>query len=385
MREHSLDVANILIVDDDAANLKLLEDMLRQQGYEVYSFPRGRLALAAAEQKPPDLILLDINMPEMNGYELCERLKSSAALSDIPVIFLSALSEIEDKLKAFQYGAVDYLSKPFRFEEVNARVETHLKLHELQRALKRQNERLEEAVATRTQELAEANQRLTILDRSKSDFLNLISHEFRTPLNGILGVGELILDAMPATEENNELQGMFKRSRQRILSILEDALLLTQIDVHSDQFRSAPVSLYTALRRATESTTEFAESNEVTLTAPSADMGLVLADENLLVRALQALIETAVGLSGEVAAGSRRIIIESQGGTVRDAALSKFFDLFSIGETLTPGADLGVGPALAYRILSLFGGSVSIVNRDPAGIRLTVSLRNAAPAEDGPR
>ena len=391
MREHSLDVANILIVDDDAANLKLLEDMLRQQGYEVYSFPRGRLALAAAEQKPPDLILLDINMPEMNGYELCERLKSSAALSDIPVIFLSALSEIEDKVKAFQYGAVDYLSKPFRFEEVNARVQTHLKLHELQRALKRQNERLEEAVATRTQELAEASRRLTILDRSKSDFLKLISHEFRTPLNGILGVGELILDAMPATEENNELQGMFQRSRRRILSILEDALLLTQIDVDSDQFRSAPVSLSTALRRATEGTTEFAESKEVTLTEPSAGLGLVLADENLLVRALQALIETAVkfskkggvvGLSGEVAAGSRRIIIESQGGTVRDAALSKFFDLFSIGETLTPGGDLGVGPPLAYRILSLFGGSVSIANRNPAGIRLTVSLRNATPNDD---
>jgi two-component system, sensor histidine kinase and response regulator len=391
MREHSLDVANILIVDDDAANLKLLEDMLRQQGYEVYSFPRGRLALAAAEQKPPDLILLDINMPEMNGYELCERLKSTAALSDVPVIFLSALSEIEDKVKAFQYGAVDYLSKPFRFEEVNARVQTHLKLHELQRALKLQNERLEEAVATRTQELAEASRRLTILDRSKSDFLKLISHEFRTPLNGILGVGELILDAMPATEENNELQEMFKRSRRRILSILEDALLLTQIDVHSDQFRSAPVSLSTALRRATEGTTEFAESKEVIVTTPSADMGLILADENLLVRALQALIETAVkfsekggvvGLSSEVAAGSRRIIIESQGRTVRDAALGKFFELFSIGEALTPGGDLGVGPPLAYRILSLFGGSVSIANRDTAGIRLTITLRNATPNDD---
>ncbi|MGD0301269.1 MAG: hybrid sensor histidine kinase/response regulator [Bryobacteraceae bacterium] len=391
MRDHSLDVANILIVDDDAANLKLLEDMLRQQGYEVYSFPRGRLALAAAEQKPPDLILLDINMPEMNGYELCERLKSTAALSDVPVIFLSALSEIEDKVKAFQYGAVDYLSKPFRFEEVNARVQTHLKLHELQRALKLQNERLEEAVATRTQELAEASRRLTILDRSKSDFLKLISHEFRTPLNGILGVGELILDAMPATEENNELQEMFKRSRRRILSILEDALLLTQIDVHSDQFRSAPVSLSTALRRATEGTTEFAESKEVIVTTPSADMGLILADENLLVRALQALIETAVkfsekggvvGLSSEVAAGSRRIIIESQGRTVRDAALGKFFELFSIGEALTPGGDLGVGPPLAYRILSLFGGSVSIANRDTAGIRLTITLRNATPNDD---
>jgi two-component system sensor histidine kinase/response regulator len=146
-------------------------------------------------------------------------------------------------VKAFRSGAVDYISKPFQFEEVHARVETHLKLHDLQRALKLQNERLEEAVAARTRELAEANERLTILDRSKNEFLNLISHEFRTPLNGLLGVGELILEEMPSTEENNELQELFERSRRRILSILDDALLLTQIDVSGEQFRSAPVSL----------------------------------------------------------------------------------------------------------------------------------------------
>ncbi len=125
---------NIMIVDDNPANLKLLEDMLRQHGYEVRSFPRGRLALAAADQEPPDLILLDINMPEMNGYEVCEQLKSSARLSAIPVIFLSALNAIEDKVKGFRSGGVDYISKPFQFEEVQARVETHLKLRRAQQA-----------------------------------------------------------------------------------------------------------------------------------------------------------------------------------------------------------------------------------------------------------
>src|ERR1700683_3698946 len=143
---------------DIPANLKLLEDMLLQVGHEVNSFPLGRLALAAAAENPPDLILLDINMPEMNGYEVCERLKSNAELSDIPVIFLSALNETQDKISAFRSGAVDYISKPFQFEEVHARVETQLQLHNLQRALRLDNERLEQAVAARTRELAEAHQ-----------------------------------------------------------------------------------------------------------------------------------------------------------------------------------------------------------------------------------
>jgi CheY-like chemotaxis protein len=125
---------NIMIVDDNPANLKLLEDMLRQSGYEVRSFPRGRLALAAANYEPPDLILLDINMPEMNGYEVCEHLKSSARLSGIPVIFLSALNAIENKIKGFRSGGVDFISKPFQFEEVQARVETHIKLRRAQQA-----------------------------------------------------------------------------------------------------------------------------------------------------------------------------------------------------------------------------------------------------------
>jgi two-component system, sensor histidine kinase and response regulator len=383
---------DIMIVDDNPANLKLLEDMLMQQGHRVRSFPLGRLALAAALKRPPDLILLDINMPEMNGYEVCERLKSTGELSNIPVIFLSALNETQDKVKAFRSGAVDYISKPFQFEEVHARVETHLKLHYLQRAMRLQNERLEQAVASRTRELAEANERLTILDRSKSEFLSLISHEFRTPLCGLLGVGELILGGMPSTEENNQLQELFGRSRRRILSILDDALLLTQIDIGGEQFRSDPVSLSAVLTRAIGSVTEFAESHRVILAPAPNDLDLVVGDEDLLVRAFHALIETAVKFSAEgetvrlsrgVAADSIEIAIESHGRTIPGPAVAKFFDLFSIGVAITPGGDLGLSAPVAYRILGLFGASVRVANREPPGIRLTISLKHVrAPSRE---
>jgi DNA-binding response OmpR family regulator len=126
--------SDIMIVDDNPANLKLLEDMLLQQGHGVSSFPLGRLALAAAMKNPPDLILLDINMPEMDGYQVCERLKSTSVLSEIPVIFLSALNETQDKVQAFRCGGVDYISKPFQLEEVQARVQTHVKLRRAQQA-----------------------------------------------------------------------------------------------------------------------------------------------------------------------------------------------------------------------------------------------------------
>jgi two-component system sensor histidine kinase/response regulator len=377
---------NIMVVDDNPANLKLLEDMLLGEGYEVHSFPRGMLALAEAARNPPDVILLDVNMPEMNGYEVCERLKATEAIAGIPVIFLSALSETHDKMKAFRSGAADYISKPFQLEEVHARVETHLKIHDLQRALQRQNEHLEETVAARTHELAEANQRLTILDRSKNEFLHLISHEFRTPLFGLLGVGEIILAGMPPTKENEDLQGVFERSRQRILSILDDAMLLTEIDVKGTQFRSAPISLSVALSRARESTTLFAESRQVTLVSSTEPLGLVVGDEELLVRALHALLETAVKfsekgetvrVSHEAGPGSRMVVIESQGRSIPDAALPRFFDVLAIGESMTPGGDLGLGPPVAYRILSLFGGSVTVANLDPPGIQLIVSLRHA--------
>lgn len=142
----------VMVVDDQPANLKLMEEMLKHEGYGVRSFPRGRMALTAAGQDAPDLFLLDINMPEMDGFEVCTRLKADKKLRSIPVIFLSALNETEDKVRAFKSGGVDFITKPFQFEEVQARVETHL---ELQRARRMERELLENTLNGAARTLAD--------------------------------------------------------------------------------------------------------------------------------------------------------------------------------------------------------------------------------------
>jgi sigma-B regulation protein RsbU (phosphoserine phosphatase) len=134
--------ADILIVDDTPANLRLLSQMLAEQGYQVRPVPDGSLALAATQAELPDLILLDIRMPEMDGYQVCEHLKADAQTCDIPIIFISALDATQDKVRAFTVGGVDYVTKPFQFEEVLARVETHLALRRLQKQLQDANKKM---------------------------------------------------------------------------------------------------------------------------------------------------------------------------------------------------------------------------------------------------
>lgn len=158
----------ILIVDDTPNNLRFLSTMLFEQGYEVRKAINGQMALKSVHTEPPDLILLDIRMPEMNGYEVCQKLKAEAQTKDIPVIFLSALDDPMDKVTAFDVGGVDYITKPFQFEEVLARVKTHLMMCQLQKQLQEKNERLQQEIRKREQvevELRQANERLQRFSR----------------------------------------------------------------------------------------------------------------------------------------------------------------------------------------------------------------------------
>lgn len=165
---------NILVVDDTAENLRLLANMLGDKGFEVRPVPSGRLALQAAERSVPDLILLDISMPEMDGYEVCRRLKENPALREVPVIFLTALTDTADKLKAFGIGGVDYITKPFQLDEVLARAKVHIALRRAQR------------------ELLENYERLRELEKLRDNLVHLVVHDMRTPLAVVMGNLDLV-------------------------------------------------------------------------------------------------------------------------------------------------------------------------------------------------
>jgi len=158
--------ADILVVDDTPANLEVLVGALKGRGHRVRPVLCGRLALETARRKPPALVLLDINMPDMNGYEVCAEFKKDPRLAEIPIIFLSANTSTEDKVQAFAAGGVDYVTKPFQVDEVHARVEAHLKIRRLQAELHQHNHQLERLVEDQVREISDS-QIATILALAK--------------------------------------------------------------------------------------------------------------------------------------------------------------------------------------------------------------------------
>ena len=238
---------SILIVDDMPSTGFLLESMLSAEGYHGRVFQRAMMALQAAHEEPPHLILLDINMPEMNGYELCRQLKAAPLLKDIPVIFISALNETVDKVEAFRMGGVDYLTKPFQLEEVQARVETHLKIRTLQRRLTAQNETvkqqnllldewntnlkhrvMQQTVLVRTR-LEEANRRKKSIQET-SDLLLLMYVDLLNRSNRLLGNNnQIVVDLAESMMETLQLPSS-QREEIKIAAFIHDIGLFIDSD-----------------------------------------------------------------------------------------------------------------------------------------------------------
>lgn len=205
--------AEVLIVDDNPENLSLLSQMLKQADYRVRVAGDGPRAIESVQSHPPDLILLDIMMPGMDGYQVCERLKAEETTRAIPVIFLSALDLAAGKVRAFDLGAVDYIAKPFQVKEVLARVRTHLAIRQLQQQL-----------AQRVEELAERNQELDA-------FAHTVAHDLKNPLATLMGMADLVLaerEDLPP-EQVDDLQRTIAWSARRINNIVEELLLLATL------------------------------------------------------------------------------------------------------------------------------------------------------------
>jgi two-component system sensor histidine kinase/response regulator len=213
----------ILVVDDNDKNIQVIASLLTENHYNVEYAINGLDALALMSSEDFDLILLDIMMPKMDGYEVCNKIKEDNAHSEIPIIFLTARTDVESIKKAFEYGALDYISKPFSNDELLARVKTHLELKNIKEELREVNRGLEKKVLARTAELDQANKKLVAIDTAKSQFINIISHEIRTPLNGIIGGLSLLKDC-ELTEETASLFDILDVSAKRLEDFSKKAL-----------------------------------------------------------------------------------------------------------------------------------------------------------------
>jgi signal transduction histidine kinase len=239
--------SSILIIDDSTDNLRVLSKTLAACGYEVRCVTNGSMAFVSIQNAPPDLILLDIRMPGMDGYEVCHQLKQNLATQDIPVIFLSALDDVKDIVRAFQVGGVDYITKPFQTEEVLARIQNQLTIQTLKKRLFEQNQHLLQEIDERKKSehaLCQEIQRRILIEASlqdaknaaeaancvKSDFLAQMSHELRTPLNAILGFTTLMRKETSTPLIQREYVETIDENARRLLKLINNILSVTRAE-----------------------------------------------------------------------------------------------------------------------------------------------------------
>ena len=389
--------ANILIVDDQPANLSILSDALEPEGYRILAAPSGEVALDIARRVLPDLILLDVLMPGMDGFETCRQLKNEESTREIPVIFVTAKDETESVVEGFRVGGVDYIPKPFEKEEALARVETHLKIHRLTRELIHKNEALEQEIVRRTQAeqardraqqalveqnerleeqnraLEEANRQIQEASRAKSAFLASMSHELRTPMNSILGFTELIEEGIfgEIPEVLQEPVEEIHQSGQHLLNLINDVLDLSKIEAGRMDLHPSECVLEGCIESVAAMIRPLAEDKGLrVLTNIEEGLPTCVVDEGRIMQVLLNLGGNAVKFTekGEVELGVRKeeeelfVWVRDTGIGIPSEKLEEIFTEFSQAGTLIAREQegTGLGLSISKRIVELHGGEIGV-------------------------
>ncbi len=376
----------ILIVDDIPKNIQILGNILAREDYQIAYAQLGDEALAILEKQMFDLILLDIMMPGMDGYQVCKKLKSDERTKDIPVIFLTAKADMESIVKGFESGGADYVTKPFSADELLARVKTHIQLNAQKKELKQLNENLEKIVDERTKQLNEANKRLRVLDRAKTDFLSIISHELRTPLNGIFGLMGL-LEQTTLDEKQKEYLAFLKESSDRLMKFSEIALLITSLKAQAYRPDLMPVEIDSIINLALY---ELQEKENTALPVINVkidnNVGLALAESDLLKKSIVLVLDNAVEYAGndkniDISVTAQNdnihISVDDYGKGFSKEALEQLFELFS-ADDLMHSEGKGLSLAAVKLIMDIHGGEIVIKNREDGGAHVELILKKSS-------
>jgi len=383
--------AAILLVDDNPQNLQVLGKILLENNYKIEFSTSGTSALEWLKAKHFDLILLDINMPDMDGFEVCRRIRSNPELNNVPVIFLSADTERESILRGFDLGAQDYVTKPFDSRELLVRVRTHLKLKDSLEKLEKFNKLLEEKVTERTQQLKESNEKLGAsnlklldLDKAKSVFLNLISHEIRTPLNGILGPIELLRTTVYPSEIV-ELVEILDISVRRLERFTLDALLITKLKTKSGESKKDNVDLSKLISDILSEEYEKVKKANILIDRSKETINdLIQGDAELIKKCIGNIVGNAVRFSPD--SGTIRIStyaedqyiiceIKDSGKGFLISDLDRVFELFTTDDVYIDNC-IGIGLPVAKMIMEELGGNIIIGNNPEGGAFVKLMFQN---------
>jgi two-component system sensor histidine kinase/response regulator len=360
--------ANIMIVDDMPANLQLLVCFLQDEGYKVRPVTSGAAALELAALVKPDLILMDVSMPEMDGYETCRRLKAQPGLRDVPVVFLSALGDLLDKVKAFEVGGVDYITKPFHMEEVRIRIETHLHLAELRRGMDEKCKQLEAS------------------EQMRAQLVHLLIHDLRTPLFNISASLDLVglnenLANDPQTRRN---LGDARDSVGVLEQMIADILDVYKIESGGQLVESIAAPVCGIVADAVRIMGGLMKHHRFAYSLPSPDI-LALCDPALTTRVLVNFLTNAVKhapngtdimLQIENRPDSIVISVSDQSRGVDPGAAELLFD--KIGKVGGSGqakrGSSGLGLVFSRMVVEAQGGSIGVRSKSGEGCTFWFSL-----------
>ncbi len=352
----------ILAVDDSPDNLKILVGLLGTGDFRISVATSGEDALACVERSIPDLILLDIVMPGMSGFEVAGRLKSDPKTKDIPIIFITAKNDTDDIVHGFEIGAVDYITKPFALTELLVRLSTHLTLQRQQKELKKSN-------------------------AQKDRFFSIISHDLRGALTSVLACSELLKDSLASNdcEEMKRLIESLDSTTRNTFSLLDNLLAWSRVQRNVIDYFPSVLSLLDVAMRTSELFEEPCERKEIEIEIDLSGKQRVLADRNMVETIIRNLISNAVKFTprkGKITLSAReegkyfRVSVRDTGGGLREENAAKLFRIDERVSALgTEGEKgTGLGLLLCKEFVEMHGGKIGVESEYGKGAEFWFTL-----------